>query len=229
MKRYTTILALALGMVVFQSAQAQNLTTEKAKTSYALGYQLGNGLKERGMDLDIETVVRAIRDGAKGTESKLSADEMKTILAKLQEEARQKALAELKKLGEKNKAEGDKYLAANAKKKGVSEMPSGLQVRRIVDGDGRSPLMKEDVKVHMRLSRIDGRELFSTYSTGEPTKLRLDEAMPALQEALPKMRIGSEWRLFVPPSLAYGERGDGRRIGPSETLIIDVKLISIEK
>jgi len=229
MKRITTILLLALGALALQSTQAQNLKTEKGKTSYALGYQLGSGLKDRGMDLDIETVLSAIRDGSRGAKSKLPDDEMKSILTKLQDEARKKALAELKKLSDENKAKGDKFLAANGKKKGVTEMPSGLQIRHIVDGDGRSPLMKEDVMVHMRLSRIDGRELMSTYSTGQPTKIRLDEAMPALQEALPKMRVGSEWRLFVPPSLAYGERGDGRRIGPSETLIIDLKLVSIEK
>jgi FKBP-type peptidyl-prolyl cis-trans isomerase FklB len=141
--------------------------------------------------------------------------------------AKQEVLA--KKLGEKNKKEGEAFLAENKKKEGVKTLPSGLQYRVIKEGTGRKPKATDKVLTHYRGTLIDGTEFDSSYKRGTPTSFKVNEIIPGWTEALQLMKEGAKWQLFIPSNLAYAERGAGRDIGPNATLIFEVELISIQE
>jgi FKBP-type peptidyl-prolyl cis-trans isomerase FklB len=141
--------------------------------------------------------------------------------------AKQAGLA--KSRGEKNKKEGEAFLAENQKKEGVKTLPSGLEYKVIQAGTGNSPKLSDEVTVHYRGTLIDGTEFDSSYRRGKPENLPVNGVIPGWTEALQLMQVGAKWQLFVPPSLAYGERGAGRDIGPNATLIFEIELISIQE
>lgn len=227
MSRCVISFSALLAVVFAANVSAQNVSSELGQRSYSVGYQLGTSLNNREVDLDIETVIAGLRAATTESEPAMSEEEMLRTLSTMQDEARQRAETQMRQLAEENQRRADEYLAENARRSGVRTLDSGLQYREIMEGDGQRPSLQDRVRVHMRVSKIDGAELFSTYQTGETITLTLDDTMPGMQEALPMMREGGEWRLFVPPELAYGARGDGRRIGPNEALIFDLKLLEI--
>ncbi len=131
--------------------------------------------------------------------------------------------------GEKNKKEGEAFLAGNKKKEGVVTLPSGLQYKIIKDGSGAKPKPTDTVSVNYRGALIDGTEFDSSYKRGEPASFKVTGVIPGWTEALQLMKAGSKWQLFIPSNLAYGERGTGRDIAPNATLIFDVELLSIQE
>ena len=102
-------------------------------------------------------------------------------------------------------------------------LPSGLQYKVLQAGDGKTPTDADAVECHYRGTLIDGTEFDSSYSRGQPSTFKLSGVIPGWREALKLMPVGSKWQLFVPPQLAYGERGAGRGIGPNATLIFEVE------
>jgi FKBP-type peptidyl-prolyl cis-trans isomerase FklB len=139
-----------------------------------------------------------------------------------------KKAEEMQKLSEKNKADGEKFLAENAKKEGVKVLPSGLQYKVITPGTGKSPKATDTVTTHYKGMLIDGTEFDSSYKRGEPATFPVSGVIPGWTEALQLMKEGAKWQLFLPSNLAYGERGAGRDIGPNATLIFEVELISVK-
>jgi FKBP-type peptidyl-prolyl cis-trans isomerase FklB len=140
----------------------------------------------------------------------------------------EKQAEEMMKLGEKNKAEGERFLAENAKEEGVKTLQSGLQYKVIAPGTGKTPKASDSVTTHYKGTLIDGTEFDSSYRRGQPATFPVSGVIPGWTEALQLMKEGARWRIFLPPSLAYGERGVGRDIGPNSTLIFEVELISIQ-
>jgi len=132
-------------------------------------------------------------------------------------------------MGEKNKKEGEGFLAENKKKEGVVTLPSGLQYKVMKEGTGRTPGENDVVVVNYKGTLIDGTEFDSSYRRGKPENLPVNGVIPGWTEALQLMQVGAKWQLFVPSSLAYGERGAGRDIGPNATLIFEIELISIQE
>lgn len=128
-----------------------------------------------------------------------------------------------------NKQQGEAFLTANKKKSGVVTLPDGLQYRVIVEGKGNSPSKNDTVTVNYAGTLIDGMEFDSSYKRGEPTTFPVSAVIPGWTEALQLMKAGSTWELYIPPSLAYGERGAPPVIGPNQTLIFKVELISVNK
>jgi FKBP-type peptidyl-prolyl cis-trans isomerase FklB len=133
---------------------------------------------------------------------------------------------ELKKVTEKNKKEGEAFLAENKKKLGVVTLPSGLQYKVIREGDGQAPKETDTVTVHYLGTLLDGTEFDSSYKRNEPATFPVRGVIPGWQEALQLMKTGSKWQLFVPAGLAYAERGAGNIIEPNSTLIFEVELLS---
>ena len=127
-----------------------------------------------------------------------------------------------------NKEAGEKFLAENKKDKDVVELASGLQYKVLKQGTGKKPTLTDTITVNYRGTLIDGTEFDSSYKRGEPVSLQLKNVIKGWQEAVPLMPVGSKWRLFVPPSLAYGDKAAGPVIGPNSTLLFDVELLSIE-
>jgi len=124
--------------------------------------------------------------------------------------------------------EGEKFLAENAKKEGVKTLPSGLQYKVILPGSGKTPKATDSVTTHYRGTLVDGTEFDSSYKRGEPATFPVSGVIAGWTEALQLMKEGAKWQLVLPPSLAYGERGVGRDIGPNATLIFEVELIKVQ-
>ena len=131
--------------------------------------------------------------------------------------------------GEKNKQEGEAFLAENKKKEGVKTLPSGLQYKVITEGTGKSPKASDTVTVNYRGTLIDGTEFDSSYKRGQAASFQVNGVIKGWTEALQLMKEGAKWQLFVPSNLAYGEKGTGSGpIGPNATLVFEVELISVK-
>jgi|PlaIllAssembly_1097288.scaffolds.fasta_scaffold1101311_1 FKBP-type peptidyl-prolyl cis-trans isomerase FklB len=130
---------------------------------------------------------------------------------------------------EKNQKEGEAFLAANGKKPGVKTLPSGLQYAVIKEGTGRQPAATDTVTVHYKGTLINGTEFDSSYRRGQSASFPLNQVIKGWTEGVQLMKEGATYRFFIPPQLAYGARGAGGLIGPNETLIFEVELLSIQK
>lgn len=149
-------------------------------------------------------------------------------MSAFQNELKEKQTAAIKNIGEANQKAGEAFLADNAKKTGVVTLPSGLQYKIIKQGDGKIPTESDTVECNYRGTLIDGTEFDSSNRIGKPVQFKVGSVIPGWQEALKLMPAGSKWQLYIPPQLAYGERGAGREIGPNSTLIFEVELISVQ-
>lgn len=206
---------------------AQDLTTDKGKLSYAVGWDLGADINRRGEDFDVEALIAAIRDSAAGRDPQVEAPEMRRLLTELQERVREEQIAALQKLAEENQAKADAWLEQNKGKTGIVVLPSGVQYRIIEEGDGARPGLEDKVSVHYRSSKTDGIEIDSSFARGVPQEFTVNEVLQGWQEVLPLMKVGSTWQIFVPPELAFGQRGNPPAVGPNEALQFDLKLLEI--
>ena len=217
---------IVLAALMAGPVMAQDLTSEKGKLSYAVGWDIGEDIQRRGADFDVETVIAAIRDSAAGKESQVSADEMVALLTALQQKVRQEQAEAFQKLAEENQKKSEEFLAANLSKNGIVALPSGIQYRIIEEGEGARPGMDSSVKVHYRGSKTDGLEFDSSFARGVPEEFQVSSVLRGWQEVLPLMKTGSTWQIFVPPEMAFGARGNPP-VGPNEVLIFDLKLVEI--
>jgi FKBP-type peptidyl-prolyl cis-trans isomerase len=127
-----------------------------------------------------------------------------------------------------NRVAGAAFLLENKGKPGVVTTDSGLQYLILVAGAGPRPTPTSTVTVHYRGTLVDGTEFDSSYSQGESASFPLDQVIPGWTEALQLMSVGSIYRLFIPPELAYGERGAGLMIGPNAMLLFEIELLATE-
>jgi FKBP-type peptidyl-prolyl cis-trans isomerase FklB len=207
-------------------AVAQDLSSEKGKLSYSVGWDIGKDIERRGAEFDVETLIAAIRDSAAGKEPQVPSEEMVALLTALQQKVRQEQAEAFQKLAEENQVKSEEFLAANRSKNGIVALPSGIQYRIIEEGDGARPTMESTVKVHYRGSKVNGLEFDSSFARGVPEQFTVNSVLKGWQEVLPLMKTGSTWQIFVPPELAFGPRGNPP-VGPNEALIFDLKLVEI--
>ena len=205
---------------------AQDITSEKGKLSYAIGWDIGEDIKRRGAEFDVETIVSAIRDSAAGNDPQVSAEEMVALLTELQKKVREEQTEAFQELSDENQIKSEEFLAANISKTGIVVLPSGIQYRIIDEGEGARPNMSSSVKVHYRGSKINGHEFDSSFARGVPEEFTVNTVLKGWQEVLPLMKTGATWQIFVPPELAFGPRGNPP-VGPNEALIFDLKLVEI--
>jgi FKBP-type peptidyl-prolyl cis-trans isomerase FklB len=225
------IVVLGIMVLASQVGGKENLVlkSQKDKISYVIGMDMGSNFKKQSIDIDPDILVRGIKDGLSGGKSLLTAQEVLEITTAFQKEMMAKQEELNKKLGEKNKKEGEVFLAENKKKEGVKTLPSGLQYKVIKAGTGKKPKLTDTVTTNYRGTLIDGTEFDSSYRRGQAASFPVNGVIPGWTEALQLMEEGAKWQLFVPPNLAYGDRGAGRQIGPNATLIFEVELISIQQ
>jgi FKBP-type peptidyl-prolyl cis-trans isomerase len=202
-------------------------TPDKNKLSYALGMDIGGQFKERAMDIDPAVFARGMKDSLAGAKTEMTADEARATIAELQKYLAAKQAVEAKAIGDKSRAEGQAYLAANKAKPGVITLPSGLQYKAITTGTGKKPLATDQVVCHYRGTTIDGKEVDSSYKRNEPATFRLDRVIKGWTEVLQLMPVGSKWQVFIPSDLAYGDRG-ASAIPPNAALIFEIELIGIK-
>jgi FKBP-type peptidyl-prolyl cis-trans isomerase len=224
---------LAIVIMLFAAASAgaqepQPLQSQKEKISYAIGIDVARSYQSRKLDIDIELVIKAIRDVYSGGKPLLSDEEVRTTLTAYQKELMDKQAEAAKIAADKNKKEGEAFLAENKTKEGVVTTASGLQYKILKAGDGPKPTDESTVEVNYRGTLIDGTEFDSSYKTGKPIVFPVGKVISGWKEAIKLMPVGSKWQLFIPAELAYGARGAGRSIGPNATLIFEVELLSIK-
>jgi FKBP-type peptidyl-prolyl cis-trans isomerase FklB len=208
------------------SAQAADITpkTDKEKFSYALGFQIGQSFKRDGIAVDADVLAQAIKDVMSGAKLKLSMDEMRTAFQAVQKKQQAEHAAQAKAAKEK----GEAFLAANKKKPGVIELPSGVQYKIIKSGKGAQPKANGSVTANYRGTLINGEEFDSSYKRGEPATFKTNQVIPGWREILPMMHVGDKWEVFIPSNMAYGEKGAGGKIGPNETLVFEIELLKVE-
>jgi len=218
-----TSLLMTSSITVAHAADSE-LGTEKQQFSYAVGVQIGQDLKQNGLNIEAGSVAKAIADVLADKPLQLTVPEMQTLFADYQKrEAAKKEMA-----GSANQAEGAKFLAENKSKQGVTELPSGLQYKVITAGTGKQPTAEDTVSVHYRGTLINGTEFDSSHKRGEPATFSVGGVIKGWVEALQLMKEGAKWQLFIPSELAYGPSGAGSGIGPNATLIFDVELLKVK-
>lgn len=198
------------------------------KVSYALGLGIGSQLAQMGAsELNIDDFAAAIKDVIAGNELKVSNREAQTIVQDYFRKQEEKLNAERAEKGKVAKAEGEKYLAENAKKEGVVTLPSGLQYMVLKEGNGKKPKATDQVKCHYEGFLIDGTVFDSSIQRGEPAVFPLNQVIAGWTEGLQLMQEGAKYRFFIPYILGYGEGGAGASIPPYAALIFDVELLEV--
>jgi FKBP-type peptidyl-prolyl cis-trans isomerase len=225
----TTILA---GVMLAQNTPAPKdqpaLTDQKQKLSYALGMNIAHMLRGQSIEIDPAMFNKGLSDTYSGGKPLLTDEEAQTLITEMQKDMRKKMEEVRAHAAEDNKKAGDAFLAENKKAPGVVTLPSGLQYKVLKAGEGKKPTLDDTVVCQYRGTSIDGKEFDSSYKRNEPATFPVKGVIKGWTEALQLMPVGSKWQLFIPPDLAYGERGAGANIGPNATLIFEVELVSIK-
>src|SRR5215813_9472131 len=199
------------------------LKDQKDKVSYSIGMQIGFNLGRQKVDINPDILAAGIKDAIAG-KPQLTTDQVKEIMSQFEKDMEQKQ----KELGEKNKTEGAKFLEDNKKKPGVKTTASGLQYKVEKEGTGTTPKATDMVTVNYRGTLIDGTEFDSSYKRGQPATFPVNGVIKGWTEALQLMKQGAKYQLFIPSTLAYGERAMGPDIGPNSTLIFEVELQEVK-
>jgi len=210
-------------------AQDTNLfKNEMEKASYALGLNLGNNWKRQDIELDFDLLLKGLNDTKEGAKPLLTEQETREVLASYQKVITAKQQEKRRIQGEKNKKEGEAFLAENKNKPGVVTLTNGLQYKVITEGNGEIPKREDTVTVKYRGTLIDGTEFDNSAKTPTGTAtFRVTGVIPGWTEALTHMKAGSKWQLFIPSELAYGQFGKPP-IGPNATLLFDIELVGIQ-
>ncbi|MEO0442643.1 MAG: FKBP-type peptidyl-prolyl cis-trans isomerase [Pseudomonadota bacterium] len=234
----------AIGLVACGDKAAETATaTDDAslesldqRLSYMVGTNMAQQFERDGIEIDITALSLGIEDVMGDKDTRLSEEQVQQTIAAVQERAQKrqqelqsKQQEEQAQAAEKNKAEGEAYLAANKDKEGVVTTESGLQYKEITAGEGSSPKETDTVSVHYKGTLVDGTEFDSSYKRGEPATFPVNGVIPGWVEALQLMNVGDKWELAIPSDLAYGPGGTGSTIGPNSTLLFEVELLEIVK
>ncbi len=227
------VICLALIFVLFHgvcvaSEESPLLKNEIDSISYSLGYQIGGDFKRQGMVINADLVVKGVQAALSETDPLLTPEEMRGILINFKKKVVTAENEQRKEAAAENLANGLSFLHENSEKPEVVTLGSGLQYRIVKEGTGTPPKTTDMVTVHYRGTLIDGTEFDSSYERGKPATFRADRVIKGWKEALQLMKPGAKYELFLPPELAYGERGGGGKVGPNATLIFQVELLNVQ-
>lgn len=190
--------------------------------SYAIGMNIGANLLQSGAkELDYAEVAAGLQTILEGKEPRIAKNEAGALLNKFFTELEEK-------MAEAAKSEGEAFLAANASRKGVVTLPSGLQYEIMKEGNGAKPKASDTVLCHYHGTLVDGTVFDSSVRRGQPAAFPVNGVIAGWVEALQLMPVGSKWKLFIPYNLAYGTRGAGESIPPYAALIFEVELLEIK-
>ena len=239
MLKTTPKLIAGIGLVTLLSACNQQVTAAKDesvkldnqanKASYSIGVQMGAQMAPMKDLLNQDAIIMGFKDTISGTEPKLSAEEMQTAMQGFQKTIMDKQQAEKNAASASNGAEGEKFLAENKTKDGVTTTASGLQYKVVNAGTGETPKATDTVVTHYSGTLISGKVFDSSYKRNSPATFPVNGVIKGWTEALQLMKVGAKWQLFIPADLAYGERGAGANIGPNQVLIFEIELLEIKK
>ncbi len=215
-------------------ASAEVLDTPAATLGYALGLRIGSRIaadfKGQEPAVDAAALARGLTDAVTESQPRLGEQQIRQALEAF--DARMRAREQefgrrMREAAKVNLAKATEFARANGRKQGVTTRPSGLQYEVIRAGAGDPPTLDDTVIAHYRGTHIDGREFDASDPTGEPVSFPLRGVVPGWQEALPLMKTGAKWRIYVPPQLGYGEEGSPPVIEPNELLIFEIELLKV--
>ncbi len=220
---------LILAVVFFSiNTWATELNTDEQKLGYIIGMDVGKSLRKQGTVVDLDALIDAISATYNGEELAMTVEEAAVIREEFIQNQKAAVEVKLALTGQKNLAEGQKFLADNKLKDGVHITASGLQYKVLTLGDGAKPAATDTVKVHYRGTLLDGTEFDSSYARNEPISFALNRVIAGWTEGVQLMPIGSKFTFYIAPGLAYGDDGGGT-IPPNSTLIFEVELLEINK
>ena len=197
------------------------------RASYVIGYNLGRTLKQNDVNANSDLIVKGLRDGMTGANGMLTDAEMQSTMQEFQKQVQAQQEAKQKVVGEKNKTEGEAFLAKNKARAGVKTTASGLQYEVEKEGTGPTPKATDTVTVNYKGTLMDGTTFDSSYDRGQPATFVLNQVIPGWTEGVQLMKVGSKYKFYIPSALGYGDKGAGATIGPNSPLIFEVELLSI--
>ena len=225
MRLFVLAAMLCMAARVPVSAAEPHLASPLERFSYGVGLQIGQSLTSQGINkLDPAALALAIQDMLNGQPPRLTMEQLREA----QTSYRKALLDERKAVSDKNLADGESFLAANAKRDGIVSLESGVQYRVLKEGEGTSPNIDDTVKVHYRGTLLDGREFDSSLQRGEPLTIPLNGVISGWQQVVSRMKPGGTVETWIPAKHAYGERGSPPAIGPNSTLYFHIQLLGIE-
>lgn len=228
--RYSKLLLLPVlffGTVAI-AADSTAPTTEMDKLSYSLGVKTGENFASQEIQVNTQQFANGLSDALNNKKPLMTDQQMQDAIMQFQEKQIAKITARDKKVAAENLVKSNKFFADNKKKSNVKTLSSGLQYTEITAGNGTSPKIGDTVTVNYRGTLLNGTEFDSSYSRKEPTTFPLENLIPGWLEALQMMKPGAKWKLYIPPQLAYGDKGAGRVIEPNSALIFEVELVSVQ-
>jgi len=209
-------------------ASGVELKDLKQKVSYSYGYTLGRQLKAQAVDIDPDLFARGLADALGSGPAAMKDEEIQASLQAFARQIQSRQAGMAGKAAASNKVEGERFLAANKTRPGVTTLPSGLQFKVLKQGSGPKPKASDTVTVHYEGKLIDGTVFDSSLKRGQPTSFPVNQVIAGWTEALQLMPVGSTWQLFIPSNLAYGENPrPGGPIGPNAVLTFEVQLLKI--
>ena len=229
MKRFSVFFVKAIFALIlcacFLGACGKNKPAEDAldsDTSYAFGMLIGLEYNFDGLDVDYDALTSGFRDATSKKKTRYTRDE---AMSKFDNAI----AAIMARKAEKNKTEGEAFLAKNKERDGVVTTDSGLQYEVLTRGNGAKPAASNTVRVHYEGTLIDGTVFDSSYEAGKPIEFHLDRVIPGWIEGVQLMNVGSTYRFVIPSELAYGQEGMGGAIPPNATLSFKIELLAIVK
>jgi FKBP-type peptidyl-prolyl cis-trans isomerase FklB len=230
--KYTTLIGMiGLGIILpaCQSMQHKTeLKTLQDSVSYSIGMDIGRNLKGQMIDVNPDALAQALKDLNGDGKPMLTDAQARSAMMAFQTQMMATHAEKMKAAGEKNKKDGEVFLAENKKKEGVVTLPSGLQYKVLTMGNGKKPRATDKVTLNYRGVLIDGTEFDNSYKRGEPAVFPVNGIIKGLSEALQLMPVGSKWQIVIPADIAYGEQGAGAQIAPNAVLIFEIELLGIK-
>jgi FKBP-type peptidyl-prolyl cis-trans isomerase FklB len=227
MRRWVVACAVLFFTGSLCAAEEPALKTQKEKVSYIIGTIVAKDMQNQGYDLNTDLFMKGYRDALSGAKPPISDQDAQEAMNAFKTEMTAKKEAAMKKAAEENKKQEEAFLAENKKKEGVHTLESGLQYKVLKEGTGAKPTVYDNVTAHYRGTLIDGTEFDSSYKRNQPATFSVNGVIPGWAEALPMMKTGSKWQLFIPSKLAYGAGGAGGVVPPNAMLIFEVELLSV--
>jgi FKBP-type peptidyl-prolyl cis-trans isomerase len=220
-------LIMACLLMTNPNAEAQNLESDEEKWSYAIGRQMGESVKNAGVELDADALFRGLDEGMEGIESALTVEQLNAAMMNFQKLAQAKQAEMAKEQAAVATKEGEEFLAKNGAREGVITTASGLQYEVIRKGTGRTPAANDTFIAHYTGTLVDGTQFDSSQERG-PLELPVNQVIPGWTEALQLMKTGSKWKLYIPNELAYGMQSRPPHITPGAMLIFEMELLGIK-
>ena len=196
------------------------------KASYILGRQIYGGFVRDEVPIDLKALLQGIQDEAAGKESSSSQEEIETVMRAFSQMVQAQVQEKMRTMADSNLKESQEFLKANSLKPGIKQLENGIQYQVLKEGTGASPKPTDTVTVHYTGSFLDGEVFDSSVKRGQPATFPLDRVIKGWTETVPRMKVGDKWKLFIPPGLAYGERGN-EAIPPNKLLVFEIELLEI--